>query len=87
MCQKSRPDTFHSPKPIDRGLVPTDGSDFEVETSEDQHFKTRALVPENRLKERGTIREFYEKAKIRGGDKVIWQEIGPRKYRLSKLIS
>lgn len=67
------------------GLIPTDGSEFEVETSVGQIFKTVALFPENRLRARREIHEFYEKAMIKSGDKVVWREIGPYKYHLSKL--
>jgi hypothetical protein len=66
-------------------LIPLDGSEFEIETSEGQRFKTVALIPANRLRERGKIAEFYKKGKVKAGDKILWQEIDSHKYRLIKL--
>jgi len=72
-------------KAIKHGLIPLDGREFEVETSVGQVFKTDALLPANRLRERGKIAEFYQKSKIKPGDKVLWREIASLKYHLSKL--
>ena len=67
------------------GLIPTDGREFEVKTSVGLTFRTVALFPQNRLRARGEINEFYEKAGIKPGDKVVWREVGPYKYHLSKM--
>ncbi len=72
-------------KAIKNGLIPTDEREFEVETSVGQVFKTDALSPANRLRERGKIAEFYQKSKIKSGDKVLWREVAPLRYHLSKL--
>ncbi len=79
----------HSYLPVTKakkgGLIPIDGREFEVKTSVGQTFRTVALFPVNRLRARGEIKEFYEKAGIKPGDKVVWREVSPYKYHLSKM--
>ena len=67
-----------------KNLLPTDGKSFLVETSVGFSFQT-SITNNNMLSVRGEIREFYEKAGVRSGDKIIWRQIGPSKYHLSKL--
>jgi DNA-directed RNA polymerase subunit RPC12/RpoP len=70
-------------KPKKARLIPADGSEFEVETSEGQVFRTDIIV--GRLRERAEIRKFYKMANIKPGDKVVWREIVPfKRYHLSK---
>ncbi|MGP8153957.1 MAG: hypothetical protein ACLQBQ_07445 [Smithella sp.] len=64
-------------------LLPTDGKLFLVETSVGFSFQTG--MTGNMLKARGKTRDFYEKAGVRPGDKIIWRQTGPYKYHLSKL--
>lgn len=64
-------------------LIPTDGKDFEVETS--AGFSFRTAITANMLSERGKTGQFFKKAGVKAGDKVIWREIGPYKYHLAKL--
>ncbi|MGA2526663.1 MAG: hypothetical protein ABSF79_08630 [Smithellaceae bacterium] len=64
-------------------LLPTDGKSFFVETSVGFSFSTE--ITGNMLSARGKTREFYEKIGIRAGDKIIWRQIDPYKYHLSKL--
>ncbi len=64
-------------------LLPTDGKPFHVETS--VGFSFQSTITSNMLSARGKTREFYQKAGVRAGDKIIWREIGPSKYHLSKL--
>jgi hypothetical protein len=64
-------------------LLPTDGKPFLVETSMGFSFQTG--MTGNMLMARGKTRDFYQKAGVRAGDKIIWREIGPSKYSLSKL--
>jgi hypothetical protein len=66
-----------------KNLLPTDGKEFLVETAVGLSFRTG--ITANMLSARGKTAEFYRKAGIRAGDKVIWREIGPSKYHLSKL--
>ena len=71
-------------KPKKARLIPADGTEFEIETSEGQVFRTEIIQP-GRLRERGEIKKFYKMANIKPGDKVVWQEIIPfKRYRLSK---
>lgn len=68
------------------GLLPPNGQTFKVKTSVGQEFETDELPgPYNRLRERGKIKEFYEKAGIKAGDEVSWKEIGLREYYLEKV--
>lgn len=70
-------------KPKKARLIPADGSEFEVETSEGQVFRTDIIA--GRLRERAEIRKFYKMANIKPGDKVVWREIVPfKRYHLSK---
>ncbi len=70
-------------KPKQARLIPADGGEFEVETSEGQVFTTDII--QGRLRKRGEISKFYKKAKIKPGEKVVWREIVPSKrYHLSK---
>jgi hypothetical protein len=64
-------------------LIPTDGKEFEVETS--AGFSFRTMITANMLSERGKTGQFFRKAGVKAGDKVIWREIGPYKYHLAKL--
>ena len=64
-------------------LLPIDGRSFLVETSVGFSFSTD--ITGNMLKARGKTRDFYQKAGVRAGDKIIWRQIGPYKYHLSKL--
>jgi hypothetical protein len=66
------------------GLIPTDGSPFVVETSLGQVFKTNELASQDRLREKKKIRQFYEGAGVRSGDRVVWTQIRPNTYRLEK---
>ena len=66
------------------GLIPVDGTSFVVETSLGQVFKTSVVQNQDRLKEKKKVRQFYEGAGIRGGDRVLWTEIRPLTYRLEK---
>jgi hypothetical protein len=66
------------------GLIPVDGTSFVVETSLGQVFKTRAVESQDRLKEKRKVRQFYEGAGIKAGDRVVWTEIRPLTYRLEK---
>jgi hypothetical protein len=65
-----------------KNLLPTDGKEFLVETPV-RSFRT--TITANMLSARGKTAEFYRKAGVRAGDKIIWREIGPSKYHLSKL--
>jgi len=65
-----------------KNLLPTDGKEFLVETPV-RSFRT--TITANMLSARGKTGEFYRKAGVRAGDKIIWREIGPSKYHLSKL--
>ncbi len=67
-----------------KDLIPTDGKSFLVETSVGFSFQT-SITNNTMLSVRGKIREFYEKAGVKAGDKIIWRQIGPSKYHLSKL--
>lgn len=72
-------------KPKKARLIPAEGSKFEVETSDGQIFTTDIIA--GRLRERGRIREFYRRANIKPGDKVVWREITPfKRYHLSKKV-
>jgi hypothetical protein len=64
------------------GLVPELGIEFEVETSVGQKFRTD--ITAGRLRERGEVADFYKKANVKEGDMVLWKEIGPNRYHLSK---
>jgi hypothetical protein len=67
-----------------RGLIPTDGKSFNIETSMGDSFQTN-ITNNSMLSARGKIREFYKKAVIVGGDRIIWKQIGPSHYHLSKM--
>jgi hypothetical protein len=78
-----RQNYFSITKPLKAGLIPTDRSEFEVETSTGKTFTTDITM--GRLRERGEIAEFYKRENIKPGDKVVWREIVPFKsYHLSK---
>lgn len=64
-------------------LLPTDGKPFLVETS--VGFSFQSVITASMLSARGKTGDFYRKAGVRAGDKIIWREIGPSKYHLSKL--
>jgi uncharacterized protein involved in outer membrane biogenesis len=65
-----------------KNLLPTDGKEFLVETAFGS-FRTR--ITANMLSARGNTAEFYRKAGVKAGDKIIWRETGPRQYHISKL--
>ncbi len=73
--------TTHAKK---AGLIPKNGDSFVIETSLGQVFKTNEVSNQNRLREKKKIREFYEGAGIKSGDKVVWTQIRPNTYRLQK---
>jgi hypothetical protein len=64
-------------------LLPTDGKPFLVETSVGFSFQT--TITANMLSARRKIHDFYQKAGLRAGDIIVWKQIGPSKYYLSKL--
>ena len=66
-------------------LLPADEKPFIVETSVGFSFLTTITANSNMLSARGKTKEFYQKAGVRAGDKIIWRELGPSKYHLSKL--
>jgi hypothetical protein len=66
------------------GLIPLDGTPFEVQTSLGQVFQTDELRSENRLREKRKIKEFYQEEGITAGDAIIWTEMDPYKYRLER---
>jgi hypothetical protein len=67
------------------GLIPLDGSPFEVQTSLGQVFETDELRSENRLREKKMIKEFYKGEGIEAGDEIVWTEMDPYRYRLARL--
>lgn len=70
-------------KAVKAHLVPEEGTFFEVETSDGQTFETDVIS--GRLRERGKIKTFYDKEKIKADDQVKWCELVPsKKYRVSK---
>jgi len=58
------------------------GEVLRVQTSEGDLFKTELLSPGNKLRERGRVREFYEKAKIRADDFIELIERKPAEWYL-----
>ena len=66
-------------------LIPTNGEEFLVETSVGLSFRTKVSDNGNWLAARGKTGHFYRKAGLKGGDKILWSEIGPYKYHLAKL--
>ncbi len=68
-------------------LVPEDSEEFQlVATFPDgaRLLATRIDHQYNRLNQRGPIGEFYRKNHIKPGDKILWEKIEDRKYRISK---
>jgi hypothetical protein len=49
-----------------------------------QQFETRVMTPQNRLQERGKVRAFYEAAQIQAGDVVVFEEVSPHAWDISK---
>jgi len=66
------------------GLIPLDGTPFEVQTSLGQVFQTDELRSENRLREKKKIKEFYEGEGVAAGDEIVWTEMDPYRYRLER---
>jgi len=64
-------------------FLPDDGKEFEVETS--AGFSFRTMITANMLSERGKTGQFFRRAGVKTGDKVIWREIGPYRYHIAKL--
>lgn len=67
------------------GLIPLDGTPFEVQTSLGQVFQTDELRSENRLREKKKIKEFYQGEGIAAGDEIAWTEMDPYRYRLERV--
>jgi hypothetical protein len=67
------------------GLIPLDGSPFEVQTSLGQVFETDELKSENTLREKKKIKEFYQGEGIEAGDEIVWTEMDPYRYRLARV--
>ena len=67
------------------GLIPLDGSPFEVQTSLGQVFETDELKSQNTLREKKKIKEFYQGEGIEAGDEIVWTEMDPYKYRLARV--
>ena len=67
------------------GLIPLDGTPFEVQTSLGQVFQTDELRSENRLREKKKIKEFYQGEGIAAGDEIVWTEMDPYRYRLARV--
>lgn len=67
------------------GLIPLDGSPFEVQTSLGQVFETDEVRSENRLREKKKIKEFYQGEGIEAGDEIVWTELDPYRYRLARV--
>lgn len=67
------------------GLIPLDGSPFEIQTSLGQVFQTDELRSENRLREKKKIKEFYQGEGIAAGDEIAWTEMDPYRYRLERV--
>jgi hypothetical protein len=66
------------------GLIPLDGTPFEVQTSLGQVFQTDEFRSENRLREKKKIKEFYQGEGIAAGDEIAWTEMDPYRYRLER---
>lgn len=66
------------------GLIPLDGTPFEVQTSLGQVFQTDEFRSENRLREKKKIKEFYQGEGIAAGDEIVWTEMDPYRYRLER---
>jgi len=66
------------------GLIPLDGTPFEVQTSLGQVFQTDELRSENRLREKKKIKEFYEGEGVAAGHEIVWTEMDPYRYRLER---
>jgi hypothetical protein len=67
------------------GLIPLDGSPFEVQTSLGQVFETDELKSQNTLREKKKIKEFYQGEGIEAGDEIVWTEMDPYRYRLARV--
>lgn len=66
-----------------KNLLPTDGKELLIETAVGFSFRTG--ITANMLSARGKTAEFYRKAGVKAGDKILWREIGPSKFHLSKI--
>jgi hypothetical protein len=71
-------------EPKKAGLIPTDGTKFDVQTSLGQIFNTAVNHKENRLTEEEKIKEFYREEQIQPGGELVWTKIAPLKYSLEK---
>lgn len=58
------------------------GEKFEIQLPDGETFQTELCEPGNKLRERGYIRQFYEKNKIGDRDRVKLEEIRPGSWRL-----
>ena len=79
-----RQNYFPLTKLRERKLVPLDGKEFLIETSAGFSFRTTVSDNGNWLAARGKTGQFYRKSGMKPGDKVIWSETEPYKYRMIK---
>jgi hypothetical protein len=61
------------------------GEEFNITLPDGTNFTTDLCDPGNKLRERGLIRQFYEKAGIKDGDKALLSETSPGAWQLTVL--
>jgi hypothetical protein len=72
----------------ERRLIPSDGAPFTVVASygdREVSFETSIDPTETRLTERTEVGRFYTLNGVCAGDRVLWEQLGDRKFRLSKI--
>ncbi len=79
---------FRVSKLRERRLIPSDGAPFTVVAEygdRDVAFETGMDASETRLSERAEVGRFYTLNGVCPGDRVLWKQIGDRKFRVSKI--